>query len=536
MRSKFTNTGRLVRFLLRREWLSSSVWVVLLSAFSIALAPGLARMFDDTARQALIITVNTPAMISMLGPIYGMDNYTPGAMYFNMMVQWMMLTAGVMNFLLVIRHTRTDEEHGRTDMLRSLPVGQYANLSAVMLLAFLVDLLIAVFTGVGIALCGVESMGWNGAMLYGAAIGAVGFVFAALAAVFSQLCMTSRGAIGMSVMALGFLYLLRGAGDIGNETLSYISPLGLAQRTQAFVENNWFPIPILLAESAVITAAAFVLNGQRDVRQSYFPERRGRDHAGASLHSPFGLAFRLLKPPFFGWIAGMFVLGASYGSILGTIETFVQSSEFYSMVIGANSEYSTAQMFISMVTSLMALCAAFPVLTMVLKVRSEEADGYAQNVLSKAVSKYRYLTGYVVMAAVMAVLAQCATALGIYAAAMAVLPDPSTLPLGYLMKACLVFAPALWVMLGITVLLIGLYPKGTVAVWFYFGFSFFASFLGRIPDIIPDWLRKLTPFAWSPSLPVDEINAAALVIMTVLALCLTAAGIVSYRRRDVSAA
>lgn len=72
-------------------------------------------------------------------------------------------------------------------------------------------------------------------------------------------------------MALGFLYLLRGAGDIGNETLSYISPLGLAQRTQAFVENNWFPIPILLTEAAAVTAGAFALNGHRDVRQGYFP-------------------------------------------------------------------------------------------------------------------------------------------------------------------------------------------------------------------------------------------------------------------------
>lgn len=231
----------------------------------------------------------------------------------------------------------------------------------------------------------------------------------------------------------------------------------------------------------------------------------------------------------------MFMLGASYGSILGTIDTFVQSSEFYSMVIGANSDYSTAQMFISMVTSLMALCAVFPVVTMALKARSEEADGYAQNVLSKAVSRYSYLIGFVVMGAITAVLAQCATALGIYAAAMAVLPDPSTLPLGYLMKACLVFVPALWVMLGITVLLVGLCPRAAAAVWFYFGFSFFASFFGRIPDMIPDWLRKLTPFAWSPSLPVDEINPAALAAMTALALCLTAVGIWAYRRRDVSA-
>lgn len=534
MKNNFENTGRLTRFILRRERVSSTLWVVLLSLFSIALAPALADMFDAAARNALIVTVDNPAMIAMLGPIYGRDNYTAGAMYFNMMVQWVMITAAIMNILLVIRHTRSDEEHGRTDMIRSLPVGKFSIITATMITALLVNAAIAVFTGVGIGACGVEGMGWNGAMLYGAAVGAAGFVFAALAAVFSQLCLTSRGATGLSIVALGALYLMRGAGDIGSEAFSYISPLGLAQRTMAFVGNNWLPIVILLAEALAFTALAIFLNSRRDIRQGLLPQRNGRDSAKAYLRSPYGLAFRLLMTPFFGWVIGMLVIGASYGSILGTIDNFVQSSEFYSMIIGANPDYSTAQMFVSMVNSIMALISVFPVVSMIMKFRSEEKEGYFQNVLSGAVSKYRYLAGYTMVALVTSVLVQCGTALGIYASAAAVLPDPSELPLGYMLKANLVFLPALWVMLGIAVLLIGLAPKSAPVVWGYFGFSFFVVFLGRLPDLVPEWAGKLSPFGWIPNLPTEEINWATLAVLTVIAFVLMGVGFAAYRRRDVS--
>lgn len=536
MKNNFANTGRLTRLILRRERVSATLWIVLLSVFSIALAPGLANMFDAAARNALIVTIDNPAMIAMLGPIYGRDNYTAGAMYFNMMVQWVMIAAAIMNILFVVRHTRSDEEHGRTDMIRSLPSGKFAALSATMITAFIVDAAIAVLTGVGIGACGVEGMGWDGSMLYGAAVGMTGFVFAALAAVFSQLCTTSRGAIGLSVVSLGGLYLMRGAGDIGNEILAYLSPLGLAQRTRAYVADHWLPILILFAEAIVIALLAASLNGRRDIRQGLIPERRGRNQARSYLRSPYGLAFRLLMMPFFGWLIGLFVIGASYGSILGTIDTFVQSSDFYSMVIGANPDYSTAQMFVAMVNSLMALCSVFPVVSMVMKLRSEEKEGYCQNVLSGAVSKERYLASFVVIGIVMAVLAQCATALGIYVSALATLPDPGMLPLGFMLKANLVYVPALLVMLGAAVMLIGLLPRAAGAIWGYFGFSFLVTFLGRMPDLIPDWAKKATPFGWIPSLPVDKINWIPLGLLTLTAFALIGIGFAAYCRRDVSAA
>ncbi|MDR2736059.1 MAG: ABC transporter permease [Gracilibacteraceae bacterium] len=535
MRGNFDNTGRLVRLILRRERIMSVIWLAMLLLFSVGLAPGLGIMFDEEARSALIDMVENPAMVAMVGPVYGVDNYTAGAMYANMMLLWVVISVAVMNIFLVVRHTRGDEERGRTEVVRSLPTGRLSNLNATMITAVLVNTALALLTGLGIGVMRIDSMDFVGSMLYGVALGASGLVFAAIAALFSQLSSSSRGATGLSIGALFVFYIMRAAGDMNSEALSLASPLGLVARGQIYVENHWWPIIILLLEAAVIMAVAYALNAIRDMDQGFIHARPGRKKASNFLQSPFGLTFRLLRNVLLAWIIAIFVLGASYGSILGDIDNFVANSDFYAMMIGANLEFTTAQMFGSMVISIMALITVIAVLMVTLRLRGEEKDGRAEHVLSRVVSRMKYMSGYVVLALAASVLAQLATALGIYLSALAVLPDPGDLSLGYLLKANMVFLPALWVMMGVTVFLIGILPKATPVIWGYYGFTFFAVFIGRIPDLLPAWVPKTTPFGYIPQLPVDSINYGTLAVLTGIAAVLTVAGFVFYRKRDMAA-
>ena len=52
----------------------------------------------------------------MLGPGYGLDNYTDGAMMAHFMLVLRFCLVGIMNLLLTIKHTREDEEDGRIEM------------------------------------------------------------------------------------------------------------------------------------------------------------------------------------------------------------------------------------------------------------------------------------------------------------------------------------------------------------------------------------------------------------------------------------
>ena len=547
MRGNFNHTGRLVRFMLGREKVISTVWIAILVLFSAALAPGLGGMFDAAGRATFAATFDNPVMIAMMGPVYGADNYTAGAMYTGMMLLWIIIAVGIMNIFLVARHTRADEEQGRAEVVRSLPVGRLANLNAAMVTAVVVNAVLGLLTGLGLAAMRVESMGFSGSMLYGATVGVSGLVFAAITALFCQLSASGSGAKGYSFLALGVFYMLRAAGDMqGNEILSCLSPLGLAQRAQAYIENRWWPVLVLLLEFAVITAVAYWLNSIRDLDQGFIHARPGKREASPLLRSPFGLAYRLSGKTIMIWTILMFVLGASYASVIGDISTFVGDSPQYLEILGMPSEYvasltdamkeeAVQKYFMSFVTSMMSLICIIPLLIVAMKPRSEEKEGRTEHVLARAVPRVKYLAGYTILAYAASVVIQCATAVGLYATAMSLMGEANPFSLGMLLKAYLAYLPALWVMIGVAVLLTGLLPKASGAVWGYYGFVCFASFMGEVIGL-PDWLLRIAPLKNVSQVLLVDLDFAPLIVMTAIAAVFTAVGFFFYRRRDLVAA
>jgi len=444
----------------------------------------------------------------------------------------------------VARHTRADEEKGRAEVVRSLPVGRMANLNAAMITAVIVNGILGLLMGLGLAATGVENMGLAGSMLFGAVTCAAGLVFAAVTALFCQLSAGKSGATGLSFLTLGVFYMIRAAGDMqGNDVLSYISPLGLASRAQAYIENHWWPVFVLLLIGAAITAAAYKLNSVRDLEQGFIPARPGKREASPLLRSNFGLAFRLLRNTIIIWIIVMFVLGASYGSVVGDISTFVGESPEYLQILGmpkelvdtltgAEKESMVQTYFLSFVTTMMTLVCIVPLLIAAMKPRNEEKDHRAEHVLSRVVPRVKYMAGYTVLAYASSLLIPFATAVGIYASAASVTGDANPFTLGLLLKANMAYLPALWVMISIAVLLVGAFPKISGVVWGYFGFVCFASFMGEVIGL-PDWLLNLTPLKHVSQVLLVDIDYAPLIVMTVAAAVLTAVGFIFYRKRDM---
>ena len=549
-KGNFDNTGKLVKFMLKREIVISTAWILILVLFSVAIAPGMAGMFDAEAREQFVANMDNPVMVSMMGPVYGADNYTSGAMYTGMMLLWVLIAVGIMNVFLVSRHTRADEEKGRAEVVRSLPVGRLATINAVMITAVIVNIILGLLTAIGLALTGVESMDFAGSMLYGALNCVVGILFAAVTALFCQLSSNKSGATGLSFLTLGIFYMLRAVGDMQEiEAVSYISPLGLALRSQAYIKNLWLPVLIILLESVVIFAVAYKLNSIRDLDQGFIPAKPGKKEASFVLGSNFGLAFRLLRNSIIVWLIVMFALGASYGSIIGSIDEFVGGSPEYMQILGMDTEIleelkidspevmkENIQMyFLSFVASMMTLVCVVPVINAVMKPRSEEKERRAEQVLARVVPRLKYILAYTVLAYILSVLLQLFTAVGIYMSAASLAGETNPFGLATLLKASLTYLPALWVMIGLTVLLIGLIPKAAGAIWGFFGFVFFASFMGEVLGL-PEWLLSVSPVHHIADVILgDSINFTPLIILTVIAVALTAVGFVGYTKRDTQA-
>jgi ABC-2 type transport system permease protein len=546
MKGNFDNTSKLVRFMIRRERIIAVIWLVILVLFSVILAPGLDGMFpDDAARQDIMAIYDNPVMVSMMGPIYG---DTTGAMYASMMLLWYLIAVAVMNIFLAVRHTRADEEHWRAEVIRSLPVGRLANIHAAMLTALIINAVLAIFTGLGMAVTNTPTMGFAGCMLYGAVSGAVGLVFAAIALVFCQLSQSTSGAVGLSFAALGGAYMLRAAGDVSNEALSLISPLGLPLRSKIFVENEIMPLIALLLMAVVIAALAYKLNLMRDLGQGFIAAKPGRSEAKKSLLSPFGLSMRLTRKMVIIWLIVMFMAGASYGTVLGDIGSYVSNMPQYLEIVGLppeviealtdeemtelTDEYADmiAEYFGVFITGMMTLIGLIPVLVIGKKLRNEEKEGRVEHVISRSVSKIKYLFGYVAIAVVLSVFIQLMTPIGLYAVASTAEKNPFAL--GDLIPAYLAQLPAMWVILGFAVFLTGAFPKISGMVWGYYGLVCFLVFMSGM-DVLPAWFTKLSPLGYVPKIPQEELTFMPLIILTGIAAVLITAGFMLYKRRDM---
>ena len=543
MRGNYDNSGKLVRLILRRERITSMVWIIVLVLFSMAVAPAMDNMFSEPgARTQFAESFNNPVMVAMMGPVYGTDNYTAGVMYAGTMLLWVLIAVAIMNIFLVVRHTRADEEWGRVEVIRSLPTGRLSILNATMVCAGIVNAVLAILLGLALAMMGIEGMSLTSSLHYGLIVGCAGFLFAAVAALFSQLSSNKSGATGLSFLALAVFYMVRAAGDMqGSDLLACISPLGLALRSQVYVENNIWPVFVLLLETVVIAAVAYALNSVRDMGQGFISARPGRSEASGRLLSPFGLAWRLLRNTLVIWIIVMYVLGASYGSVIADIPDFVGESPEYLQVIGipeaivkTMAESDKAQIIIDyfgvFVVTMMTLVCFIPVIIASLKLRSEEREGRAEQIFALAVPRLKYLAGYVILAVAASVLVPFAAAIGLYSATA--MTGNNLLTIGGLIKAFMVYLPAIWVMIGVAVFLVGLAPRATGAVWGFYGFVFIVSLLGSMPDLLPEWLQSISPMKHIPKLPLDKITFAPLIILTVIACALSATGFVFLRKRD----
>ena len=488
---------------------------------------------DAESRQAMADVMNNPAMVAMVGPIIGEDNFTVGAMYTTMMLVFTALAIIVMNIMFVVRHTRADEERGRYEVLRSLPVGRLSGLAATLISAVIVNAALGLLTGILLFVAGDYSMSFSGSMLWGALLTSVGIVFAAIAALFSQLCSNSRSAMGYSFAVMGVFYMMRAIGDVSVPVLSMISPIGIIIFAEAWVSNNWWVVPLTLLFAIPPTLLAFRVNLKRDIDQGIIPDKQGRASAGKLLRTPFGLSLRLLKVSLIVGLVTIFCIAAAYGAVMGDVDGFIESNEFYQALLSVAEGVPSAMLFAGMINFIMGMMALIPVLLYVLRARGEEKDSRAELILAGAVCRKKYLGSYVIIGFVSSVLLQLLTAFGLWSVAASVLPSPEDFPLSDVLIANLLFLPAIWVVVGLTVFLIGFIPKLTSLIWLAYGFVFFMGMFGRM-DFLPTWVQRMTPFHFIPEHPIQDITVLPLIVLVVIAICFTAAGFVGYSRRDIT--
>ncbi|HEX7462236.1 MAG TPA: polyketide antibiotic transporter, partial [Dermatophilaceae bacterium] len=80
--------------------------------------------------------------------------------------------------------------------------------------------------------------------------------------------------------------------------------------------------------------------------------------------------------------------------------------------------------------------------------------------------------------------------------------------------------------------LIGMAPERSVLAW---GVLAACGFLGQLGPILqlPDMVLRISPFANVPKFPGADLDIVPLVVLTTIALVLTAFGVNGFRQRDI---
>lgn len=527
----FYKTGTLARFILRRDRIRIPVWVIAFFLVTLATSVAFTGLYaSHEERQAMAEVMINPAMTAMVGTNYGIDNYTIGAMMAHQMLVITALVVAIMSILLVVRYTRTEEEDGRFEMIRALPTGRLSQLGATMSVMCGIQVLLALLIGIGLYILNIESMNLQGSLMYGASLGAIGLFFTSLTAVFAQLSNNSRGTIGLAFAALGVAYMLRAIGDVSNEILTWLSPLGWIQNTQAYVNNFWWPLILTVGISLVLIVFAFYLNAKRDVGSGILPSKPGRMQASLLLLRPIGLAFRLQRTSIIAWAFGMFLLGASYGSILGDTEAFFADNEMLQEFLNPIEGISLNEQYIAMLMSVVSIMCTIPALIFIFKLKGEENKHRTEYLLGSAVSRSRIIGSYFAISFVGGVVLLTLSSIGMGIASMAVMEDG--VAFSTFVSAGLVYLPAMWIMIGLATVFVGVAPKLTGLSWLYLIFSFFLVYLGGLFQF-PDWISKTSPYSHIPQVPIEDIDFIKLSFMTIIALVLIVIGYIGYNKRDI---
>ncbi|MGW1890517.1 ABC transporter permease [Streptomyces sp. NPDC002004] len=516
-------TGTLVRFALRRDRVMIPVWV-LVNALMVLSMPGTLKSLYGTAAQRaeLLATMRTNTSLrAMIGPVF---DDSLGALTAWRVGVYAGALAAVMSLLLVVRHTRDEEESGRQELISSASVGRRAPLTAALVTAGVANGLLALLITVGLA-----GHGAAGALAFGLCTAGVGMVFATAAAVVAQLTESARLARGLTAAVLGAAFVLRAAGDSagegeGSSALTWLSPIGWLENMRAYAGERWWVLLLFAAAVLVQGALAYELAGRRDLGMSFLPTRPGP--AAGRLGTAGALAWRLQRGSVIGWSTGFLVAGVVYGAMTDGAARLVADNEGAREIfrrMGGQAGLTDA--FLAAMTGMLGMVAALYVVAAVLRLHGEETSQRAEPVLAGAVGRLRWASGHLVVAFGGAALIMVLGGLGF---AVGYGREP-----GAVMGACLVQLPAIWVIGGLAVLLHGLSPRVAPAAWGAAGGALLIGWIGPALDL-PQGVLDLSPFGHLPKLPGGAMEWGPVLVLTAIAALLVAGGLLALRRRDVA--
>ena len=468
---------------------------------------------------------STPATLALYGQIFG-DSV--GALVAWRLGGVALALAGLMSILIVVRHTRADEETGRAELVGAGVVGRHAPLAAALLVAAIADAALGVVVVLGVARhrprvhrrarARARRSPWSASRSPPSPRSRR-----------SSPSPRGRRTGSRSPCSAARSWPARSATPARTGS-RWLSPLGWGQQVRAFAGDRWWVLLLLLAfGGAARRPPPCGSRRARDLGAGILPPRPGP--ARGSLASPLALAWRLQRGALAGWAAGFLILGAAFGSIAQDIADVIgDSPDVIDALRRLGGGQDLVDAYLASTLQILALIAAGyadPGDAAAAR-RGDERPRRAAARDRGVADRWALGHAFVALAGTAAILAVAGLAAGVGHALQT--GDAGELP--RVLGAALAQIPAAWVLAGLALALFGLAPRAAAAVaWAALAACLALAELGPVLELSQS-IIDLSPFAQSPRLPGGDLNAAPL-WLAALAAALAAAGLAGLRRRDL---
>lgn len=530
-----TGTGTLLRFMVRRDRVRLPAWVLGMTVMLAYFANALGTVLDQKALDSFAVFAANPVVALIGGPGYGFDEITTARFLVGLYGGYLMIGAALMSIMTLSRHTRVDEQTGRAELVRANVVGRHAQLAAALILAAAMNMLASLLMAAAYYASPADPSSFGTALLFTASIGAVGLVFAAVAAVTVQLSPFSSAASGIAGAVLAASFILRGLGDMsftqggGLAWLSWLSPFGWSQQTAPETLNRWWPLAISLAVTLLLIVTGAVLQSRRDLAAGMLPDRPGPAAAPNRLHGPLSLAFRLQRTTLAWWSIALLAAGIVFGAF---VQPMAQNAdgmpeEVLTVFGGADQMVNGYLGFMGIYYALMVTVYA---ILAIQTLRGEEQGVRAEPVLAASVPRTGWLLSWVTVTGLGALWLLGLAGLGNGIGAAASTGDPNLL--GQVLLGEVAQTPAVWVLCGLSVALYGLAPRLTGITWAVFVYAGLLSMFGDMMEL-DDTVLATSVFRHIGQYPAQDISWPAVGGLTIIAVALAGIGAVGFRRRDL---
>ena len=526
-----TGAGPLARLVLRRDRVILAVWIALAVGIPLANAASMAALLPTPQLRAdfLAESATNPITNTLLGPIS--DPAIERIVAWRSTVQCL-LVAVLASSLLVVRHTRAEEETGRSELVSSGPVGRQAALTAALSVVVATNL-VAAFLLAGALIVG-AGYPTEGSLLFALLFAGSGWLFAAVAGVAAQLTRTAAKARNdsLAILAAAFAPTLIIGGSSAVSWLRWLSPVTWIRQAAPYAGDQWSMLLLTVAVAAALTAAAYVLSARRDVGIGMLPERSGGtgpSQAARALRSPLALAWRLHKDQLIAVGSALGVFSIVFGLTATSFDDLFGELTIIADWLSTMRAETIGEAFLAVLSFDVRVIVACVAVATALRLRTEESSGRAEPLLAGPTSRSRWMHSHVVIAfagpSAMLIALGLATGLayGITAGRAGVVAVQ--------LEATLRFLPAAWFVAAIAVALFGLLPRLAVpASWALVGALLVVVFLWEV-RAISQAVFMASPFGYSH--PAVRPSTIAPIGFTVAAALLTAIGTRGFGRRDV---